>query len=168
MMANSYRLFASQSGVAPASSRTTVPVMEGSGVAIAGRSMPLIRRRVNRETATAAPVLAIVTRPSALAFLTSWAATMTEASGFCLNASTGCSVISMICLAGTISTLWGCGRACASSGSNTVGSPMSRKWAWERRAASITPCATTCGPLSPPMASTAIRILFRLVGSHRP
>ena len=92
---------------------------------------------------------------------------MIEASGFLLKASTGCSVISMICLAGTISTLDRRGRTRASSGSRIVGSPTSRKFASDRRAASNTPCATTCGPLSPPIASTAIRIRLCLAKLRR-
>ena len=51
------RCFGLQFEFAPESSITVIPLTVGIGVAITGRSTPLMRPRPNRAAATAAPVL---------------------------------------------------------------------------------------------------------------
>ena len=76
-----------------------MPWVVGSGVAIEGRSIPLIIFRNILAATVAAPVLPADSTPSQSPLLTSFVATTRLASFLWRMASTGCSPISMASLA---------------------------------------------------------------------
>ena len=85
--------------LAPESNIMVTPFAVGRGVAIQGRSIPLMRPNPNRAAATAAPVLPGAITASHILSRTSFVATAMEASFFLRNAILGCSCISMTSLA---------------------------------------------------------------------
>ena len=87
------RCFGLQFELAPESNITVIPLPVGIGVAITGRSTPLIRPRPNNAAATAAPVLPGAITASQTLSRTKDVATTMDASFFLRNACPGCSSI---------------------------------------------------------------------------
>ena len=87
------RCFGLQFELAPESNITVIPLTVGIGVAITGRSTPLIRPRPNNAAATAAPVLPGAITASQTLSRTKDVATTMDASFFLRNACPGCSSI---------------------------------------------------------------------------
>src|SRR5579859_8085570 len=124
----------------------------------AGRSTPRIRPWTKSAVAMIAPELPAEIQPSARPSLQSRAQTFIDESGFDRTACAGCSSIPMTCVHGTSVSL-GCrsSRGCTEPGRPTT--EMSIPYsvaAWEA------PSRICPGALSPPMASTAIRMKKRL------
>ena len=130
----------------------------GSKAASAGRSIPGMVRSASLAIAISAPVLPADSAASALPSFTALIAMPIEVVLARRIAWLGFSLAAMASVAWTISTaaarpLWR-----ASSGSISVLSPNSRNSSARslRRARAI-PASITAGPLSPPMASIAMR-----------
>ena len=86
-----------ESTLAPESKSSVTPFGVGIGVAMVGRPIPLMRRRMSCAAVTAAPVLPADSTASQTPSLTRRVATTMDASFFVRTASAGCSPISMTC-----------------------------------------------------------------------
>src|ERR671913_2184482 len=160
-----------QETVAPASSSRTREG-KGSTVAIAGLRHPSRRPILSNAAATVAPVLPAEKNASASPSRTIPAATATLASGWALIAAEGSSSIPTACPEDRSEML--AGGSGPTSGSMESGSPTSNNSSrGSPSAAERAPAMISCGALSPPRASTAIRTgrVYRgldvLHGDHR-
>ena len=99
MIAPCTRCFGLLFALAPESSIIVTPFAVGNGVAIQGRSIPLILPNPSKADATAAPVLPGAITASQIFSRTNRVATAMDASFFLRNAILGCSCISMTSLA---------------------------------------------------------------------
>src|SRR6266540_1815794 len=148
MCANWSRSLGRASAFAPESMRTDGPRRDGIVTAIAGRRTPRTRRSSSRHAASIAPVLPAETTARASPSPTARHAATRELFGLARTASVGFSSMAMTSGASISS------RPCVSSsfGPTTTGETASD-------AAASAPATISSGPRSPPMASTATRIM---------
>src|ERR671934_824982 len=157
MCANCSRSSGRASAFAPESSRTEAPRRAGMVTAIAGRRTPGILRSSSRHAASIAPVLPAETTACALPSPTTRHAVTSELAGFARTASVGFSSIAITSGASISSSPF----------VSSVAGPTSTGTTSSERAASA-PATNSSGPRSPPIASTATRIIsLRSWGAER-
>src|SRR5712692_3501918 len=157
MVANWTMYSGLESTLAPTSRKYANPFLMGTIEPNAGRSTPLMRPWMNSAVAMIAPELPAEIQPSARPSLQRRAHTAIDESGFDRTACAGCSSIAITCVEGQ-SVKRGC---LSSSGCTTAGEPTTVTSIPYAASATEAPSRTCSGALSPPMASTAIRIWAR-------
>src|SRR4051812_15836227 len=137
---------------APTSTMITGCSGTGTGIASAGRWMPRARRMLKSAAASAGPVEPPETNASASPSATARAARTIEDSGAARTATTGSAAFAIDTGASTIST---------PSGASPISSAgPNRRTRTPPAAASAAPAATSAGPRSAPLASTATVMLI--------
>ena len=154
MMANSTRLRASQTALAPKSSTTVSPTRVGKRLQMAGRSMPDNVRIIILDMAISAPVLPAETTPEASpSFTASMAFHILELRP-CRSAWLGLASPVMMSGAWRMVTQSESLASAATSGASRASSPNSKNLVFGyRMRANATPFTTISGAWSPPMAS---------------
>ena len=147
MKPNWTRCSARTSVLAPTSTIVTGCPGTGTGMASAGRWMPEARLMLNSAAASAGPVEPPLTKASASPAATARVARTIDASGFARLARTGSGALAMETGASTTSIPSATSPNCSAGPKSTTRTPC---WA-----ASAAPAATSAGPRSAPLASTA-------------